>query len=165
MNANFENSRQIQVATILTRCPFCNCRARLMRQDVEPANYGVCCYGCRAGLSAGFKKPEAALAAWCVRKGSISAAGGRATNGISTLKKQWACRRNLRRAREKKKLKQIIAHGDELYCQLKHYREIELAAIREAREEDNRRDCHLNIGMFIQPLKIGKVLRCPDTGE
>ena len=64
---------------------------------------------------------------WNSRKGTSAAYGGRATKGISTGKKRRACRRNLKFARDRKKLKRLMTHADRIALWLKAVRAVEIA--------------------------------------
>jgi hypothetical protein len=57
----------------------------------------------------------------------VAAAGGRATRGISTLKKSKASRRNLKLARESKALRRIKTETDDSISLLKSARQAEIA--------------------------------------
>lgn len=62
--------------------------------------------GCPAEIPSLLITADVAIRLWNRRSGSIATRGGRA-QGISTPKKRRACRENLKRAREFKKLEQI----------------------------------------------------------
>lgn len=135
MNLINESESPIQVATLLKWCPFCAGRACVTQAAGLP-RFGVRCNGCMACLPEEFATCVAAIAAWCRRQGTVSAAGGRATKGKLSWRKGRACRRNLRRARERKKLKWIAKRCEAIQEVLKPFRAAELAEIEAAVAED-----------------------------
>ena len=92
---------QQKISKPIRSCPFCGYPAELVGST---ARYGIRCYGCSVFLPAIHSTPEQAIALWHIRRGTASAAGGRATRGLSSRKKRRACRRNLRRARQARAL-------------------------------------------------------------
>ena len=111
---------------ILKCCPFCAGKAEVVTAN-EPTRHGVRCASCHAGFQPVFKDREEAFFVWNWRGGTSSAAGGRATKGISTAKKRRTCRRNLKLARKAKKLKKVWADVDAAYAQLKPLRAAQIA--------------------------------------
>src|SRR4051794_19166706 len=99
------------IATVLKPCPFCGGRACLIQESFQLA-FGVQCSTCGAHVPEIYQTEEEAIAAWCQRRGTCAAAGGRATKGKSSWRKRRACRKNLRAARRKKKLKQLRTQCD-----------------------------------------------------
>jgi Lar family restriction alleviation protein len=84
-------------------CPHCGCTSPeiVHQNESEEAWHCVACPDC--GASSGLRSTEEEAAeAWNRRHERVSAAGGRATHGISTKKKHRACRRNLKKARAEK---------------------------------------------------------------
>ena len=126
MEIKNEFNHTVPIATLLKRCPFCSSRAGVIRTAGQPV-FGVRCGGCPVCLPEAFQSCEEAITAWCRRQGTISAAGGRATKGILSWRKGRACRRNLRRARERKRLKWIRTRVDAIASWLKECRAIEIA--------------------------------------
>jgi Lar family restriction alleviation protein len=81
-------------------CPHCGCTnpEAVHQNNSEEVRHSVACPNC--GASSGLRSTEEeAVDAWNRRHEMVSAAGGRATRGISTKKKRRACRRNLKKAR------------------------------------------------------------------
>ena len=97
-----KNRDRAAPVTIKT-CPFCASAASLAEAG-SPPRFGVRCGGCQVRVSEIYQSREEALAAWGQRRGTASYFGGRATKGLTTRRKNAACRKNLRRAREKKRL-------------------------------------------------------------
>ncbi|MGD0614170.1 MAG: Lar family restriction alleviation protein, partial [Verrucomicrobiota bacterium] len=88
---------------VLKRCPFCYSNAKVATA-YEPTRYGIHCPGCAAGFLPVLETEREAVARWNRRAGTVSAAGGRATRGLTSRRKAAAARRNLRKAREQKQL-------------------------------------------------------------
>lgn len=108
MDDENEIGRTTLIASALKPCPLCASRG-LLTHAIGKQKFGIRCIGCPASLREVFDTPEAALTAWCKRKGTASAAGGRGTRGKCSWKKRRTCRRNLRKGRNRKKKKQITA--------------------------------------------------------
>ncbi len=64
---------------------------------------------------------------WNRRSGGVAAAGGRATQGISTSRKRRACRRNLKVARESKAMRKVKTETDHSVSLLRAARQAEIA--------------------------------------
>src|ERR1035438_8409471 len=116
---------------ILKQCPFCSGQAKVTT-TLKPLRYGVDCSDCPAEIPALLLTQGVAIRLWNRRSGMASAFGGRATKGKSSWRKRRACRRNLRIARRKKKLKQIRTHVDVVVSWLKEFRAGELAEMQAA---------------------------------
>jgi len=119
-------TNNIVIASITKPCPFCAGRGILTQAADRPV-FGIQCTGCPSSFGHVFDTPDLAVAAWCLRRGTVSAAGGRASKGKLSWRKGRSCRRNLRRAREQKKLKWIGSRIDAMYRWLKEYRAKEIA--------------------------------------
>jgi hypothetical protein len=88
---------------------------------------------CRAGFLPVLIAKFEAIVLWNRRSGGVSALGGKATKGITSRKKRRACRRNLRKAREARKLnrlRQEIRQAAEK--QRPYYQELEDWAVEKA---------------------------------
>ena len=123
-----------QPTSILKICPFCAGPAEVVTAN-EPTRYGVRCVSCHAGFQPVFKDREEAFLVWNWRGGTASAAGGRATKGLRSRRKVATARRNLRKARTAKKLKEIRAKIDIAYAQLKRLRAAQIAEAEAAAAE------------------------------
>jgi hypothetical protein len=110
-------------------CPFCASRAEIVRASGQ--GFGVRCVGCGVSFPAIYNLDEV-MVLWGQRRGTVSYRGGLASKGVSTRKKQRACRRNLKLARRQKKLKQLSANTATLAAQLRLAREAEAAEIESA---------------------------------
>lgn len=104
-----DSNATIQIASIIKPCPFCSGHA-CITTAAEPGMFSVRCGGCSVALMETYENPESAVAAWRQRRGTASAAGGRSTRGKCSWRKRRSCKRNLRLARRRKKLKQITAN-------------------------------------------------------
>ena len=82
----------------------------------------------------------------------MSAAGGKATRGVSTWRKRRSSRRNLRIARRKKKLKWIRTKCEALYWKLKPFREAELAEAEAALAQSHAELKQLEPKILADPL-------------
>jgi hypothetical protein len=90
---------------ILKVCPFCS---HIPALKAMPRPW-IECRGCGVSLAPVEPVDEAELVGrWNRRHGTHSAAGGRATKGLSTKRKRRASRRNLRRARRVKQFLRIL---------------------------------------------------------
>jgi hypothetical protein len=76
-----------------------------------------------------------AVNAWCRRKGTASAVGGKSTRGKTSWRKGRSSRRNLRKARHTLQLKPIMRAVELAHGKLRPYREKELAEARALAEE------------------------------
>jgi hypothetical protein len=114
------------LATIIKPCPLCGGFA-VVAFDATRLHHGVRCLGCQANLPAIFESAEEAINAWCQRRGTAAFAGGKATRGILTKKKQRASLRNLRAARKARKLKWLKDRRDTTGKVLRMFRQIELS--------------------------------------
>jgi len=126
MNATNQHDRHVMIATTIKPCPFCSSRGVITQAD-DPPKFGVRCIGCPACLPETLQSSSEAMAAWCCRRGTAAAAGGRGTRGVSTWKKRRSSRRNMRIARRKKKLKWMKAHVKVTLKWLKMFTSTELA--------------------------------------
>ena len=80
-------------------CPFCGSHAQFILAH-DQVCWGIQCSACSACVPPVHRSEVEALIRWNRRSGGAAAAGGRATRGLSTAKKQRACHMNLKRARE-----------------------------------------------------------------
>jgi hypothetical protein len=94
----------IPIASVIKRCPCCAGRG-ILTQVLGRADYGIHCTGCPLTFPEVYSTPESAVIAWSLRRGTVSAAGGRGTRNTCSWRKRRACRRNLKSARERKKVK------------------------------------------------------------
>jgi hypothetical protein len=118
-------SRTISGPAIPIRpCPFCGSQARLVVAH-DQVHRGIQCAGCPACVPPICDTDWDALFRWNRRSGGGSAAGGRATRGISTPKKRRAARANLALARRSKQMIAIRAKTNEAIARLRPYREAE----------------------------------------
>ena len=78
-----------------------------MTQVAEQQKFGVRCVGCPVWIREVCDTPDAALTVWFKRKGTVSAAGGRAGKGKCSWRKRRSCRKNFRLARQQKKSNQL----------------------------------------------------------
>jgi hypothetical protein len=118
------------IATALRPCPFCACRGLLTRTAGHD-KFGVRCCGCEACLPEIHLSPEYAIGAWSLRRGTASYYGGKSTKGISSRQKRRACRRNLKKARNAKFFKRLLAQNEEKWVLLKKLRQEEMAEAQE----------------------------------
>ena len=123
------------VAYLIKPCPFCAGRA-VVTENIDREVFSIECCGCSLQFMNVFKSFEEAALMWCRRRSTVSAAGGRATRGLSTRKKRRACRRNLRRARKMKKLKWIRSQYEPLYQRNKARLAEEIAELKAALKDD-----------------------------
>jgi hypothetical protein len=134
-NQNQTKNQTDQAAAASTpspkQCPFCNGLA-VVTTCYEPIRYGVRCTACEVIFLPVLESEAEAVALWNRRCGTVSAAGGRATAGKCSRRKRASCRRNFRRAREQKKLKQIRARLNVVAPLLKSFWESELAELQAA---------------------------------
>lgn len=107
------------------RCPFCNGQAEVVGACGQ--GFGVRCAGCGVLFPAIYRTCDEVIALWAKRAGIPSWFGGKATKGISTRRKRRACRRNLKKARQRKQLKRIRDNAEALMPQLQAMRHKELA--------------------------------------
>jgi hypothetical protein len=121
----------LPIASVLKKCPFCASRG-LMIQVADQEKFGIRCTGCPVWIREVCDTPDAALTAWFKRKGTASAAAGRAGKGKCSWRKRRACRRNFRVARKRKKLKWMRNRVDAIITWLKPHREAEMAEMRAA---------------------------------
>ncbi len=135
MSAINEIIRSVSIATIVKPCPFCAGHGYVTKVP-GCKRFGARCDDCQANFPEVYETPETAVDAWCQRRGTASAAGGRATKGKLSWRKGRACRRNLRRAREQKKLKWIRAKVDIMIPWLRALRAVEMAEMDEADAEN-----------------------------
>lgn len=98
MSSTFENEGVIILATAVKPCPFCGGKATI-RQAANLALFWMSCSSCSMGLTVPAKTVQAALKTWTLRRGTVSALGGRATRGKCSKSKRRSCRRNLQKAR------------------------------------------------------------------
>jgi hypothetical protein len=113
----------------LRTCPFCAGAGEFIG-DPDSPGVGVRCARCGASIPAIHAARKEATAIWNRRYGSatsLSALGGAATRGLSTPRKRAASRRNLKRARQQKKLNRIKAGIEASYARLKEARTAEEA--------------------------------------
>jgi hypothetical protein len=122
---NAVNNDTVRIATILKPCPYCGSHG-IITQAAGQTKFGLGCTGCPLLFPDIYDTPETAVTAWGLRQGTASAAGGRATRGVSTWRKRRSCRRNLRIARREKKLKWIRAQIEAAATRLKELRKIEI---------------------------------------
>jgi hypothetical protein len=112
------------LATTLKLCPFCGSRGHVVR-SANQSKFGVRCVQCAGGIPDTHLTLDLAISAWCQRRGTCAAAGGRATKGKSSWRKRRSSRRNLRFARKRKKLKLLKTRFEILAVQLKEFRAME----------------------------------------
>jgi hypothetical protein len=108
-------------------CPFCANSAELVGAT---GHFGVCCLACGVGFLAIYPTREVAVDLWNRR--IAGTAGGRATAGRCSRRKLRAAKRNLRRARQQKKLRAIRAHIEALLPKLQAARDAEMAELKAA---------------------------------
>jgi hypothetical protein len=94
----------LQIGTLIKRCPCCAGRG-ILTQATGAAQYGIHCTACPLTFPEVYRTPESAITGWSLRRGTVSAAGGRGTRNTCSWRKRRACRRNLKSARERKKVK------------------------------------------------------------
>jgi len=99
----------IPIASVVKCCPCCASRG-VLTQTQGKSKFGVQCNGCPLTFPEVYSTPESAITAWSLRRGTISAAGGRGTRNRCSSRKRRSCKRNLRLARQKKRLKQVRAN-------------------------------------------------------
>jgi len=109
MTETNDKANAVEVGTLIKPCPCCAGRGVLM-QAPRSAQYGVQCTGCPLTFPEVYNRPESAMAAWGLRKGTVSSAGGKGTRGKCSWRKRRACRKNFRSARQKKKKKRFRAY-------------------------------------------------------
>ena len=109
----------------IRRCPFCGSEAHLV--TAGQIRYGVQCSVCRACFLPVHRNQAEALMLWNRRSGGVSAAGGRATKGVSTTKKRRASRRNLALARKARRLVRIKSDTEDTMALLGPIRQAEIA--------------------------------------
>jgi hypothetical protein len=97
------------IASVLKKCPCCSSLG-LMTKVAGQQKFGIRCTGCPVGISEVCDTPDSALAVWFRRKGTASAAAGRAGKGKCSWRKRRSCRRNARLARQNKEKKRIRAY-------------------------------------------------------
>lgn len=91
------------IATATKKCPFCG-NVGLVYHNDSARGIAIRCKGCTATFARSFPTLQEALRLWSLRLGTASAAGGRATRGTCSRKKRKTCRRNLKLARDRKKI-------------------------------------------------------------
>lgn len=96
----------IPIASVIKRCPCCAGQGTLT-QTPGSAMYGVHCTGCPLTFPEAYSTPESAIAAWSLRRGTVSSTGGRGTRGKCSWRKRRSCRKNFRLARQQKKSNQL----------------------------------------------------------
>jgi len=121
----------IPIASVVKRCPCCAAHG-VITQAQGQSKFGVQCNGCPLTFLEVYNTPESAIAAWSLRRGTVSSAGGRGTRGKCSWRKRRACRKNLRLARKRKKLKWMRDRVDAIITWLKPHRELEMAEMAEA---------------------------------
>jgi hypothetical protein len=98
----------LQIGSLVKTCPCCAGRG-VLTQAADETRFGVRCTGCPLSFPELYATPESAITAWSLRRGTVAAAGGRGTRDKCSWRKRRSCRRNLRRARGRKRKKDIIA--------------------------------------------------------
>ena len=116
-------------------CPFCAASAHLTWVGLNPVMYGVVCRNCGISSKTIHTRVQDAVRVWNRRSG-LATMGGRATRGNRSKRKLAAAKRNLKRAREQKKLKWIMNRCEAIYWQLKPFREAEIAEAEAGMAED-----------------------------
>lgn len=119
------------------RCPFCNGQAEVVGACGQ--GFGVRCAGCGVLFPAIYRTCDEVIALWAKRAGIPSWFGGKATKGISTRRKRRACRRNLKKARQRKQIKRIRADTEAIMPQLQAARAPELADLQAAAAQSRAR--------------------------
>lgn len=105
-------------------CPFCGSEARLVVVH-DQVRRAVQCSNCCASIPPTSGSEFEALFRWNRRSGSIAAAGGHATRGLTSAKKRRSSRANLVLARRSKQMKANRIKTDDAIAQLRPYREAE----------------------------------------
>lgn len=106
MDHTNENTVSTAIASLVKRCPCCASRG-VLTEAPSQSKFGAECNGCPLTFPEVYITPESAITAWSLRRGTVSAAGGRKTRGKCSWRKRRSCRRNLRSARERRKVKQL----------------------------------------------------------
>lgn len=119
----------VSSTTPIRRCPFCGSPGQLV--GASGSGFGICCGQCGVFFPA-IHTQVVAITLWNKRRGTASAAGGRATLGVSTAKKRRAARTNLRLARNALKLKRLRAKVELLMPQLRAAREAQIYQAEQA---------------------------------
>lgn len=96
----------LQIGTMIKACAYCGGRA-VLTQISHKAQYGVRCTTCPLTFPEVYNLPVHAIAAWGLRRGTVSSAGGRAGKGKCSWRKRRSCRKNFRLARQHKKSNQL----------------------------------------------------------
>ena len=130
------NKSEIVLPNSLGCCPFCAGSSHINWVGLNPLLYGVTCRNCGASIRAIHPKKEDAIRAWNRRSG-LASIGGRATRGNRSRRKLAAARRNLKTAREVRKLNRMRATVEAAYASIKPYRDQELTEM-EAASAENR---------------------------
>jgi|GEM_PF-4611844 len=104
MNHTDETIVSTPIASLLKRCPCCAAHG-VLTQAPGQSKFGVQCNGCPLTFPEVYSTPESAITAWSLRRGTVSAAGGRGTRNRCSWRKRRTCRKNLRSARERRKVK------------------------------------------------------------
>lgn len=103
----------------LKACPFCAGLAQIIPAG-DGTDFTAQCSVCEATAPGCYVSELTAAAAWNQRCGSPSAAGGKATRGISTKRKRASSKRNLRRARWVHRCRKM-ADRFQCVCLLRNY--------------------------------------------
>jgi hypothetical protein len=156
-------SNTVSVPSIPIRpCPFCGSQARLV-VALDQMRRGIQCSGCPACVPPICGNDWEALLRWNRRSGGVSAAGGRATRGISTARKRRSARANLALARQSKQMIAIRTKTDEAFARLRIYRDAEQRELDALSEETSARLAALLPRLEADPILKGVlgVLKCP----
>jgi Na+-translocating ferredoxin:NAD+ oxidoreductase RnfC subunit len=120
--------------SVLIACPLCGGASEFVC-DSDLSGVGIRCINCGMSIPPNHANSIEAAATWNRRQGSakaLAALGGAATRGLSTPRKRAASRRNLKKARARKKLKRIQAGIEIAYTRLKQARRAEQADVEAA---------------------------------
>ena len=121
----------IPIASAVKRCPCCASHGVVTHVEGQ-SRFGVQCNGCPLTFPEVYSTPESAITAWSLRSGTTSSAGGRVKQGRCSWRKRRSCRKNLRLARKRKKLKWMRDRVDTIMTWLKPHREMEMAEMEAA---------------------------------
>lgn len=144
-------------------CPFCGSDAQLVL-DHDQVRRGIQCSASSASVPPLHWNEFEALARWNRRSGGVAAAGGRATRGFRSRRKLAAAKRNLKLAREAKKLIRIKAKTDEAVARLRPYREAERLRLDAlAARSRSRLETHPVLSELVKLVKTGEGCEPPGS--
>ena len=134
MNSPINDSGK-QIINSIVCCPFCSAPGHVYWAGLQPPLYGVKCRNCGASIPTTHATAREAISAWNRRAG-LAAVGGKATKGLRSRRKITVAKRNLKKARQVRRLNRLRAEAETAYTKLQEYRAVERAKLEAAVADD-----------------------------